>query len=245
MKKLLIVTVLFATTSMAIAGDLAKSEVSKAVQQATPLKVLDVEDSPLHGVYQVITENGTIYATKDGKHLISGVIHKLEPGLKNLTQERNEQLFKLKIDQLKNDFITFPAPKQKYEVIVFYAADCGYCHKMHSEIAGYNARGITVHYAAWPRDGLYSQDRLNKSQGHQALENIWCSENQNLAFNLASRRQQLPESSCKNTIEQQFNLGSLMGVSGTPAVYSMKGTQVTRGYAPPEALLSQLNGMAL
>lgn len=244
MKKLLFVSALFATTSMAFAGDLVKSEVSKAVQQATPFKVLDVEDSPLPGVYQVVTESGTIYATKDGKYLISGAIHKLEPGLRNLTQERNEKLFKQKIDQLKKDFITFPAPKQEHEVIVFYASDCGYCHKMHSEIAGYNARGITVHYAAWPRDGLFSPDGV-KSLGYQALENIWCSENQNLSFNLASRRQQLPQASCKNTIEKQFNLGSLMGVNGTPAVYSMQGTVVAKGYAPPESLKERLIGMQL
>lgn len=245
MKKQLIISALLVASSMASATELVKSEISKAVQSTTPFKVIDVEDSPLPDVYQVITESGTIYATKDGKHLISGSIHKLEPGLKNLTQSRNEKLFKQKIDQLKKDFITFQAPKQEHEVIVFYASDCGYCHKLHSEIARYNALGITVHYAAWPRDGLFSQNGASKSPGYQALENIWCSDNQNLSFNLASRRQQLPQASCKNTIEQQFNLGSLMGVNGTPAIYSMQGTEVVKGYAPPDALKNRLDGMSL
>lgn len=245
MKKAICISVLLSTASVAFAGDLVKSEVSKAIQQVTPLKVIDVEDSPLPGLYQVITENGTIYATKDGKHLLSGSIHKLEPGLKNLTQQRNEKLFKEKITELKDQFITFAAPKQEHEVIVFYATDCGYCHKMHSDIAGYNARGITVHYAAWPRDGLFGQDGVSKSLGYRSLENIWCSDNQNLSFNLASRRQELPQTTCKNTIEEQFNLGTLMGVRGTPAVYSMDGTEVVKGYATPTELKNRLNGITL
>lgn len=244
MKKLVLGIAILSSFAVA-ALELPKAEISASVQKNTPFKVLDVENSPLEGFYQVITETGVIYASKDGKHLFSGSLHQLTPGVPNLTEKRNQQIYQAKIKSLYNDFITYRAPKQKHEVVVFYDNNCGYCHKMHSEIAEYNAHGITVHYAAWPRDGLVARDGSGKSQGFQSLENIWCAENKNLAFNMASRRAEVPTKTCKTTIAQQYALGSLLGVRGTPAVYSLTGEIVAEGYAKAPALKSRLEGMSL
>ena len=226
------------------ANEFAKADISAAVQKTTPFKVVDVENSPMDGFYQVITETGVIYASKDGKHLFSGNLHQLTAGLPNLTKQRNQKIYQGKIKALYNDFITYRAPEQKHEVIVFYDNNCGYCHKMHSEIAEYNAQGITVHYAAWPRDGLVSRDGSGKSPGHTVLENIWCSDNKNLAFNMASRRAEVSTKTCNTSIAQQFELGNLLGVRGTPAVYSLNGEVVAEGYAKAPSLKMRLEGMA-
>src|SRR3546814_8207517 len=42
------------------------------------------------------------------------------------------------------DRIVFAPPKPKYTVTVFTDVECGYCRKMHGEIAEYNRQGIAV-----------------------------------------------------------------------------------------------------
>jgi thiol:disulfide interchange protein DsbC len=245
MKKLLIAAVISASFAVS-AQDVSKSQISAAIQQNTPFKVKDIEESPINDLYQVITETGVIYASKDGKHLFSGAIHMLEPGLQNLTQARNLQIFKHDIDALYSDFITYRAPDQKHEVIVFYDDTCGYCQKMHSEIASYNALGITVHYAAFPREGVLARDGSGrKTGGYQKLQSIWCSDNKNMAFNMSSRNANVPAKVCETTIAQQFKLGENLGVNGTPAVYSLSGLEVMRGYAKADILKNRLVEMEL
>lgn len=246
MKNLFAAALILSTSTVVSASDISKSQISEAVQKNTPFKVTDVEESPIAGMYQVITEKGTIYASKDGKYLVSGSIHELKPGIPNLTQKRNLVVFKSQIDSLYNDFITYRAPNEKHEVIVFYDTSCGYCHKMHSQISAYNAQGITVHYAAFPRDGILANDGSgNKSRGFQALENIWCAENKNLAFNMVSRNADVPRSTCSTTIDKQYQLGERLGVRGTPAVFSLSGQSVMEGYARADLLKNRLMEMSL
>lgn len=240
LKKIFIAAAICASFSVT-AKDLSKSQISASIQTATHLEVIDIEDAPIAGLYQVITNTGVIYASKDGKHLISGGIHKLEPGLPNLTQERNLKIYKEEIEQLYPDLITYRAPNQQHEVIVFYDDSCGYCQKMHSEIASYNAIGITVHYAAFPREGVLSRDGSGrKTNGYLNLQNIWCAENKNLAFNMAARNVEIPKSECETTIAKQYQLGEKLGVNGTPAVYSITGLEVMRGYAKANQLKARL-----
>lgn len=237
---------IFASMGLALmiqvnATELTKTELSKTFQEVTPFKVNDIEDSPLTSFKQVITEKGIFYVSNDGKYLISGTVHKFEKGLKNLTEIRNQKIYSKVISQLSNDFITYRAPNELHEVIVFYDTSCGYCKKMHSQVASYNAKGITIHYAAFPRQGIFNPGTQQYTDGFKNLENIWCSENKNMVFNMSSRGVNAPSKSCQNTIEEQYKLGKQLGVRGTPAAFAMNGKTVVTGYVNPDEMLKRLN----
>jgi thiol:disulfide interchange protein DsbC len=233
-----------AISSQISAAELNKSQISKKFQELTPFEVISVEDSPSKGLYQVITNKGIFYTTKDGEHVISGALHDFAPGLKNNTEERKLKIAEAQIAELKNSFITFKAPDEKHEVVVFYDTSCGYCQKLHHEIATYNASGITVHYAGFPRMGLVDPQNGQPTITFSEMTSIWCADNQQMALNMVSRGAAIPSKSCNTKIPEHFSLGEQLGVAGTPAIYSTTGKLVVGGYAPAGALLSKLKGEA-
>ncbi|WP_240224583.1 disulfide isomerase DsbC N-terminal domain-containing protein [Rheinheimera hassiensis] len=232
-----------AVTSHVSADELNKSQISKKFQELTPFEVISVEDSPSKGLYQVITNKGIFYTTKDGEHVISGALHDLAPGLKNNTEARKLKIAEEKISELKSSFITFPAPNPKHEVIVFYDTSCGYCQKLHHEISTYNAAGITVHYAGFPRMGLENPQNGQPSPTVSEMTSIWCADSQQMALNMVSRGAEIPAKKCDTKIAEHFSLGEMLGVAGTPAIFSMKGNLVKAGYAPASVLKTNLEGI--
>lgn len=254
MKRTLISLALVAVAFSTQAAELLnKTDVSRKLQEIakganSPIQVLDVEQSPLPEFYQAITDKGIIYVAKNGQHIISGSIHNFAPGMKDLTKERLLVEREKEVKVFEPDLITYRAPNQKHEVIVFYDTTCGYCHKLHSEIKEYNDLGITIHYAAFPRNGLFDPRTAGAmTDGYKALEDIWCTENKKrtLAFEAVARGQSIPRKTCANTIEEQFNFGVKIGIQGTPAIVSMRGDMVVAGYAPPAQLKARLEAASL
>lgn len=237
-------------SSMATPTDEKKLEEQNSLQavvdnftKLVPIPIVTIEEAPLSNMLQVVTEKGVFYATLDGKHIIAGNIHEAKEGLPNLTRARLAKENSKKVDALKNDFITYKSENEKYEIVVFFDTSCPYCAKFHNEIEDFNKAGITVHYAAWPRQGVYN--RQNKSQftgAYYQLENIWCSDKPKQALDAALKRATIPRNSCENSIPEQFGLGVSLGVTGTPAVFSIDGQQLQRGYAPVEQLLKNIQG---
>lgn len=207
------------------------------------IPIVTIEESPLPNMVQIVTEKGVFYATKDGKYIVAGNIHEAKEGLPNLTKARFAKENGKKIAELKDSFITYKAESETSEIVVFYDTSCPYCTKFHNEVEDFNSAGVTVHYAAWPRQGVYNQQ--NKSQytgAYYQLENVWCADNPKAALDAAAHRANIPRSSCKNKIPEQFALGVSLGVSGTPAVFSIDGQLVQRGYAPVDELIKNISG---
>lgn len=244
-KTILTLSILAATNAVAA---LNKTEISSKLQaisanSSARIIVEDIEQSPLPDFYQVITDKGILYAHKDGTHLFSGSLHDFQPGLNNLTTTRLNLIYEKTIGELKQDFITYRAPDEKHEVIVFYDTTCGYCHRLHSQIAEYNALGITVHYAAYPRNGVVEQSNPSiPTDSYNQLQNIWCAttDQKNFIFDMVARGTQIPKQQCDNSITKQYQLGKKMGIRGTPAIISMTGEQLVPGYAPPKDLFKLL-----
>lgn len=230
----------------AFATEINRSEVSEKFQSLTPFKVLTVENSPTDSMYQVITTQGIFYMTKDGEYIFSGALHGASAGLPNLTDARIAQMASAELKSLKDSFITMKAPNEKHEVIVFYDTTCPFCHRIQQEIDSYLNAGITVHYAGYPREGL--QDRRspgtgafpNPSFGYQELLGVWCSSNPAKSLEDNAKGARIPTSACRNKIAEHYAIGQLLGVQGTPAIYSFDGKEVAAGYVPAQALLSTL-----
>lgn len=238
--KTTLLAVAFGLTGTAVASE-ATDTISQKLTDITGFAVESVKESSA-GLYEIVTDKGIFYATEDGKHLFNGSLHAFEDGLLNLTQQRKVDIAEKRIDKIKNDFVSYPAANEKHELMVFFDTTCGYCRKMHSEMSRYNALGITINYAMWPRQGVYMRGSNVYTQSYKNMESIVCSSNPAMSMNMVMRDTPIEQSSCDNTIEDSFNLGQWLEVSGTPAVYDMEGNLVARGYLPPEAMLKTLEG---
>jgi thiol:disulfide interchange protein DsbC len=215
-----------------IAEGLSNQDMAKKFEKLLPFKVNKIVDAPVANFYQLESEKGIFYATRDGEYIFSGSLHNFSDGLLNLTALRQRELASDQMIAIQDELIVFPAKNEKYRVTVFTDPTCGYCRKLHSEIEQYNALGITIAYAAFPRAGINSDmDKI--------LKNVWCSKNQNQAITNAKNDIAVPHATCNNPVDQMYSIGESLGVNGTPAIILPNGDMVP-GYRPAQQLLQTL-----
>lgn len=188
----------------------------------------------LPGIALVVTNQGLFYTSYDGEFFIQGKVYKVGENVTNLA---DESLAKIRLDGMEKfskDMIIFPAKDEKHVVTVFTDITCGYCRKLHDQMADYNARGITVRYLPYPRSGMYDQSGA-LSQGYQDLRSIWCNEDPKSALTKAKSGSGVAHRICDKPIEAEFNFGRQIGVNGTPAIILANGTMLP-GYQDPAKL---------
>lgn len=204
------------------------------------LQVQSVQPSPVEGLVQVMTDKGLFFSSADGRYLVTGNVLDLE----NFQQVRGQlvpvslkeqQMRPVIIDKLAElgpSSIEYKAKDEKYVVYAFTDPTCGYCQKLHSEMAQYNDAGITIRYLAFPRGGLNSESALD-------MQHLWCSRNQQQAMNFAKTNKRNPPAMCNNPVKMHYELGQSFGINGTPALVLANG-QIIPGYQPVAGLLAQL-----
>jgi len=197
--------------------------------EARRIHVISVSAIPVDGLYELITNNGIFYSSKDAKYLFKGDIYDLDAQL-NLTN-----LTKIKIvNSYEDEMIIYKAPEEKHVITVFTDTSCVYCQKLHSQMADYNKFGITVRYLAFPRSGTSP-----KSSTYNKMVSIWCADDPNKAMDDAKKQRNSVTTTCKNTVKEQYELGLFLGVNGTPAILLEDGT-LAPGYIPPARLAQML-----
>lgn len=115
---------------------------------------------------------------------------------------------------------------------MFTDIDCPYCRKLHDEVPQLNEYGITVNYYAFPRSGP-------NTASFRKYESVWCADDQQAAMDAAKAGRKVADASCENPVREQFELGSRVGVTGTPAIVLEDGNMV-RGYVPAQRLAEGL-----
>jgi len=203
------------------------------------INVQEVSQSPVKGLYEVQAASGLYYVTEDAKFLFNGEIYDLDNRMANITKIKAEELRKEKaavyfdqINELEKDMIIYKAEDEKHVVTVFTDTSCGYCQKLHSEMEDYNKAGITIRYLAFPRGGL-------NSNTYRTMVSVWCADDPKAAMDQAKLRRAIAPASCENTVKEQYELGILLGVKGTPSLFLEDGS-VMPGYLPADRLLQVL-----
>jgi thiol:disulfide interchange protein DsbC len=211
----------------------ARKALSELVPQA---KIDQVEQAPLPGFRQVIVGSQLVYVSDDGKFLMQGALYDTQ-AKKDLTAARIAVQNKVKIDAVPEDkrLVFAPSGKPKYKITVFTDIDCGYCRKLHSQIAEYNKRGIEVDYLFFPRTGI-------GTPSYDKAVSVWCAKDRKAAFTAAKSGQEPVPLKCDNPVAEQFKLGTQVGVDGTPAVLGPDGTKIG-GYLSPDQMLSKLQAL--
>jgi thiol:disulfide interchange protein DsbC len=220
------------------ASSVELDRVKAKLSNSLGFNVASIKPSPMAGIVEVITDQGLFYASADGNFLLHGKMYGLGENVSNLTEESLAQVRVDGMDKFSDAMIVFPAKNEKHVVTVFTDITCGYCRKMHEQIEDYNDKGITVRYLAYPRAGV--KDRTGQySQGFKDLRSIWCHEDPQQALTKAKTGSNVAARICDKPIEDEFNFGRQVGVTGTPAIMLANGMMVP-GYQDPSKLFMLL-----
>ncbi len=212
--------------------------VKAKLTQTLGFDVASIKLSPMAGVVEVITDQGLFYASADGNFLLHGKMYGISESVSNLTEESLAQVRVDGMVKFTDAMIVYPAKNEKHVVTVFTDITCSYCRKMHEQMADYNDKGITIRYLAYPRAGV--KDRAGRySQAFKDLRSIWCHEDPQQALTKAKSGANVAARICDMPIEDEFNFGRQVGVTGTPAIMLADGMMIP-GYQDPNKLLMLL-----
>lgn len=205
-----------------------EAKVRAALQEALPSQTVEaVFAVPMPGVVGIELEgNNLLYASEDGRFILTGELYEMTAPIRNLGEARRSVKRKEVMDAVPvEDMLVFsPKGEVKTHVSVFTDVDCGYCRKLHLEMAELNALGIEVRYLAYPRAGVGSPT-------YNKIVSAWCAGNPNEALTSLKAGKTIPTATCDNPVASQFDIGNQIGVRGTPAIVTASG-ELLPGYMP-------------
>jgi thiol:disulfide interchange protein DsbC len=248
MKKVLVtlIVVAAATASQWSISDTADSNlelVQKTLQKIMPRGKPDsVAESTIAGLYEAVYGSQIVYVTADGRYMVEGDIYDINKRV-NLTEGKRQGGRAKAVKSIDVDsLIVFKAKETKYVITAFTDIDCGYCRKLHREMADYNKLGIEIRYAAFPRSGV-------NTESYFKAQNVWCAKDQQKAMNFAKSGakleqlktlEQVKDKDCKEPIDKHMAVAREVGVTGTPTLVLEDG-QVLPGYVPADRLIQILD----
>ena len=194
-------------------------------------------ETEIKGIYQTKFGDKYAYLLGGGRYIFVGDLIDLKEA-SNLTEVARRKDVKDKLSGIpQEDMVMFPAKGRELTVLnVFTDTSCGYCQKLHTEIGYLQEAGISVHYIPFPRGG-------SRGPGYKDLKSVWCAKDRPKAMDIAKGVDSgtLPDGDCEKArmVDQGFALGQEIGITGTPALFSAKGTKFN-GYVPHTELIPML-----
>lgn len=193
----------------------------------------DVATSPIPGLYEVTMGGLIAYVSEDGKYLLSGNVYDLDTQVNLTASRRNAARAKALAGVPESQMIVFGPQAAKMTVTVFTDIDCGFCRKFHQQIADVNKAGVRVRYMLYPRTGP-------GTESWKKAEQVWCAGDRRDALTRAKRGEALKSKNCGDAaVQTQYQLGSDLGVEGTPAIFTQTGDYIG-GFLTPEELLHSI-----
>ena len=206
---------------------------ARVVAKLPGAQASDVAVSPIPGLYEVTMGGLIAYVSSDGKYLLSGNVYDLDTQVNLTASRRNTARAKALAAASESNMIVFGPANAKMTVTVFTDIDCGYCRKFHSQIADVNKAGVRVRYMFFPRTGPATESWTKAEQ-------VWCAADRRDALTRAKKDDTFKGKSCGDAaVKSQYELGSDLGVEGTPAIFTQNGDYVG-GYLAPAELVQAI-----
>ena len=207
-----------------------------AMQGLAPgAKNISIGETPIEGLLEVQIDSEIVYTNRTGNILVQGRLFDVESRV-DLTEKSKSRLRQPKIKEIdRSEQIVFEPENVEHELIVFTDIDCGYCRRLHSQVKEYNDAGIAIRYMLFPRSGV-------TSHSYEKAVAVWCADDQRAALTSAKLGTEPEALQCENPVKNHYDLGNLLGVTGTPALLTSDG-QLIPGYVPPADLRKRLDAM--
>lgn len=191
-------------------------------------------ETPVAGIYQVQFGMNFAYLTTDGRYALMGDLIDLELG-QNFTDIARRTMIRTELNRFATENkAIFPATGEEKAVVdIFTDTSCSTCRKLFLEVPKLQAAGISVQYLPYADEGL-------GSPGYNTLRQVWCSQDKAQALTIGKGLLEgtLPAGNCAdgNLVDMGQELGSRVGVVGTPAIFKRNGAQI-KGYVPYQELI--------
>lgn len=209
-------------------------ELREAIAKQLPdVIVTSLEDTPIAGVYELISQGKIYYVSEDARFVFDGMLIDLQTR-QNLTNERLSGIHIGLINAMDESEMLIYEPEEKSDrsITVFTDTSCGYCRKLHAELDTLLESGVRVRYLMFPRAGI-------DSPSHKQLESIWCADDPQAAMTTAKAGGSVQPGSCENPIHDHMALAEQVGLRGTPLIYLDTGQQVP-GYRAAAELVEMV-----
>jgi thiol:disulfide interchange protein DsbC len=211
-----------------------EAAIRKALGQLNPDAI---ETTPVAGIYAVAIGPHIVYMSADGRYMFQGELIDVANRI-SLTEPRRRMAVKAVIDAVsEKDMIIFEPKKTKHTITVFTDIDCGYCRKLHKEMADYLDAGIRVRYMFYPRAGI-------GSASYKKAVAVWCADDRRAALTAAKNDKPIEMKSCDNPIAEHMELVDKLGARGTPFIVLENG-QTQPGYLPAKQMARLLDQQPL
>lgn len=229
---LAVVTASFTLTAAELAAQPdPRIELAKKIPGAHPE---DLKASPIAGVYELARGTDIAYVSADGRYAITGDLYNIQSN-ENLSENLRRGMRTQALAAIpESQMLIFSPSNPKYTVTVFTDVDCGYCRKLHSQIAEYNRLGIKVRYLFYPRSGP-------NTESWEKAEEVWCAKDRNAALTRAKLGDDIggPKQCPGSPVARDYALGQKFNIGGTPALVLQNG-DLLPGYLPPAMLARRL-----
>lgn len=193
----------------------------------------EVRATPIDNLYEVTFGTRLVYITPDARFLLQGKIIDLE----TRTEITDQRLSELKLAALaevgEDRMVSYGPADARHTITVFTDIDCGFCRKLHAEMASYGQQGIRIRYLFYPRAGLGSPSYVK-------AVSVWCADDRKAAMDAAKAGRDIPVRECENPVAEHHALGDAIGIRGTPALVLDDG-EVLPGYVPADKLRRALD----
>ena len=215
------------------AGDVPPALSARLAALVPDMEPDHVVETPLDGVYEVRFGSVIVYLSADGRYMLRGDLMDLD-ARRNFTEEARQSTRAEAVGALgEASMIVFAPDTVKHTVTVFTDVDCGYCARLHRQMADYNRLGIRIRYTAFPRAGIGSPT-------YDKMVSVWCAADQHTAMTDAKAGMSVEAVRCDNPVSDHYEAGQAIGVTGTPAIVLESG-ELIPGYVPPQELASRLD----
>ena len=206
---------------------------ARIVAKLPGVQASDVAVSPVPGLYEVTMGGLIAYVSADGKYLLSGNVYDLDTQVNLTASRQNSARAKALAAASESNMIVFGPANAKMTVTVFTDVDCGFCRKFHSQIADVNKAGVRVRYMFFPRTGPGTESWTKAEQ-------VWCAADRREALTRAKKGETVKGKTCGDAaVKSQYELGSDLGVEGTPAIFTQNGDYIG-GYLTPAELVQAI-----
>lgn len=198
-----------------------------------------IKPGPMPGILEIRRGTLVAYLSDDGRYLFQGELIDLESNVNLTDRAASATRADMVAKADEKTMVIFGPDEPQYSVAVFTDIDCGFCRKLHQQIGEYAAEGIEIRYMLYPRSGP-------GSESWSKAEDVMCAKNQNEAMTMAKSDQPVDSVSCAlaRTVGDSYQLGSDIGLRGTPAIVTEDGTLIS-GYLPPKELKRRLESAAV
>jgi len=210
--------------SLALTNEEATSILKELIK--TEFKILEIRESPLEGLWEVVSEIGQdrmiIYIDKNLKFIITGQILDRQTK-RNLTMDRLKEFRKVDPNRLPLEN-AIPMGDGKRKLYVFTDPQCHFCSQLHEELK--LVKDLQVFFFLFP---------LNPTS-YEKAKSVWCSQDRLKALEESYHGKEPGPSSCNaSAIDRNLELGKHLLITSTPTLLFQNG-KVIEGYLLPDAL---------